>query len=166
MNANRAPVRIKGFEFSGDWRFSRVLKVTGLYSHSSGMTSFYPGGGLNRPMGVADISPDKLGASLIWNYLPQGDLTVGFTRLADRHLNGKEFRPTPPATFAFNEETTGHMIWDLSANYQTESMGKVTLGIENVLNKQYILAWSQVDFFRNYWAGRGRFTSVTYSYTF
>lgn len=163
---NRAPVRIKGFEFSGEWRFSPTFKITGLYSHTAGMTSFYPGGDLNRPIGIADINPDKLGASLVWKYLPQGDLTFGFTRLADRHLHGREYRPSNNTTYSFNEETKGHTLFDLSANYETESMGKFTLGVENVFNKQYILTWSQVDFFRNYWAGRGRFTSVTYSYTF
>lgn len=163
----RAPVRIKGFEFSGDWRFSPTLKVTALYSHSAGMTSFYNGGPMVRPMGVADISPDKFGASLIWNYLPQGDLTFGVTRLADRSLHAREIRPSNGTTVdTFNEETTGHTLFDLSVNYKFEDMGKVTVGIENVFNKQYILAWSQVDFFQNYWAGRGRFTSVTYSYTF
>lgn len=163
----RAPVRIKGFEFSGDWRFSPTLKVTGLYSHSAGMTSFYNGGPMVRPMGVADISPDKFGASLVWNFVPQGDLTLGVTRLADRSLHAREIRPSNGTTVDnFNEKTTGHTLFDLSVNYKTESMGKVTVGIENLFNRQYILAWSQVDFFQNYWAGRGRFTSVTYSYTF
>lgn len=162
----RSPVRIKGYEFSGEWRFSPTLRVTALYSHSAGMTSFYNGGPRVRPMGVADISPDKFGASMIWNYLPQGDLTLGVTRLADRHLNARETRPSNGQVDTFNEKTEGHTLFDLSIDYRIESMGKVTLGIENLLNEQYILAWSQVDFFQNYWAGRGRLTSVTYSYTF
>lgn len=169
---NRAPVRIKGYEFSGDWRFSDTVKMTALYSHSAGMTAFWPGGALNRPMGVADINPDKFGAAVTWDFLPNADMSLGFTRLADRHLHGREFRPAtaapplPAATFSFNEATKGHTLFDFSANYETEAAGKFTLGIENLFNKQYILTWSQVDFFRNYWAGRGRFTSLTYSYTF
>ena len=43
---------------------------------------------------------------------------------------------------------------------------RFTLGIENLTNKQYILTWSQVPGFRNYWAGRGRMYSFTYEYTF
>ena len=48
----------------------------------------------------------------------------------------------------------------------SEDFGRVTLGIENLTNKQYILSWSQVDFYKNYFAGRGRMYSITYEYTF
>jgi len=50
--------------------------------------------------------------------------------------------------------------------YDLETYGKLSLGVENLLNKQYILSWSQLAGYQNYWAGRGRVTSLTYSITF
>jgi iron complex outermembrane receptor protein len=44
--------------------------------------------------------------------------------------------------------------------------GLLTLGVENVTDKFYILTWSQVPGFRNYWSGRGRVTSLTYTMKF
>ena len=51
-------------------------------------------------------------------------------------------------------------------NYNISKVGRFSLGIENLLDKQYILTWSQVPGFRNYWAGRGRMYSFTYERTF
>jgi iron complex outermembrane recepter protein len=35
-----------------------------------------------------------------------------------------------------------------------------------VANRFYILSWSQVAGFRNYWSGRGRVWSITHNITF
>jgi iron complex outermembrane receptor protein len=50
--------------------------------------------------------------------------------------------------------------------YQTASIGKFSLGIDNLFNKQYVLSWSQLPGFQNYWAGRGRVVSLSHSITF
>jgi len=171
---NRAPTRIKGVELSGEWRFNPQWKVNGLYSRIRGETAFwnadlrdrYPAGGLNKPIGVSDINPDKIGASVNWRFSEQGDVTLNATKLLDRDLYASETRAFDGEFFEFNENTRGYTLFDLSANYRFENYGRVTLGIENLTNKQYILSWSQVDFFKNYFAGRGRMYSVTYEYTF
>ena len=41
-----------------------------------------------------------------------------------------------------------------------------SLGVDNLFNKYYILSGSQGDGWQNYWAGRGRVVSLSYSYTF
>jgi iron complex outermembrane receptor protein len=167
----RAPVRIKGYEASGDWRFSPEFRISALYSHAEGVTNFYgptplyPAGDLVKPMGIADISPDKFGASATWAYVPEGEVTFGFTTLFDRNLHATDVGPTG-TKYVFDEHTHGYTLFDLSANYDTGELGKFTVGVENVFNKQYILTWSQVDFFQNYWAGRGRMTSLTWTKTF
>jgi iron complex outermembrane receptor protein len=165
----RAPVDIKGIEFSGDYRLTDTVKVTALYSRIRGYTAFFLDGGLHRPIGVLDINPDKFGGSVIWNYLPQGELTFGFTKLFDRHLENSQVRTNANGSttnFSYNEQTRGYVLFDLSVNYQTRDIGKFTLGVENVFDKQYILSWSQVPGFQNYWAGRGRMISLSYQYTF
>lgn len=171
---NRAPTRIKGVELSGEWRFNPQWKVNGLYSRIRGETAFwnadllgrYPAGGLNKPIGVSDINPDKIGASVNWRFSEQGDVTLNATKLLDRDLYGSDTRDFDGASYEFEEHTQGYTLFDLSANYRLEKYGRITLGIENLTNKQYILSWSQVDFYKNYFAGRGRMYSFTYEYTF
>ncbi|MBD9434959.1 TonB-dependent receptor [Pseudoxanthomonas sp. PXM03] len=170
----RAPTRIKGIEVSGDWRFNEQWKVSALYSRIRGKTAFwaaapngdYGAGGLNKPMGVLDINPDKISASVTWNFLPNGNVTLGATRLADRHLSGSDVRDFDGREFEYEENTYGYTLFDLGVNYETERFGKFSLGIENLTDKQYILSWSQLEGFQNYWAGRGRMVSITHTITF
>jgi len=153
----RAPVEIKGVEFSGDWRISDDFKATLLYSRIMGYSTFVAGGPLERHMGVNDINPDKLSASLTWRYSDRGDVTLDETTLRSRVLN--------PGTSAA-ESTKGYTLWNLTANYQTEKFGRLTVGVENLFDKFYILSWSQLPAFQNYFAGRGRVISITDQFTF
>lgn len=172
----RAPVRIKGFEANGEYRFSPQWRMSGIYSRIRGKTSFwssapdgsYDAGGLNKPMGVLDVNPDKLALSVTWNFLDNADLTFGGTKLFDRHLYAEDTRVVNGNTtqFRYEENTEGHVLYDLAVNYQTPGFGKLTLGIENLFDKQYILSWSQVPGWQNYWAGRGRMVSLTHTITF
>ncbi|MGV8944543.1 TonB-dependent receptor [Thermomonas sp.] len=170
----RAPNRIKGFELTGEWRLNDALRATALYSHMKGMTAFwadapngsYKAGGLNKPMGVLDLNPDKLGASVSWKFLPGADVTLGATKLFSRDLSGSDTRAFDKRVFKYEESTVGHTLFDLSMNYQTDRYGRFTLGVENLLDKQYILSWSQVPGFQNYWAGRGRMVSISHTITF
>lgn len=171
---NRAPTRIKGVELSGDWRFNDQWKVSALYSRIRGKTAFwngdlegrYPAGGLNKPIGVSDINPDKIGASVTWKFTPNGDVTLNATKLLSRDLSATDVREFDGEDYEFEEHTNGYTLFDLSVNYRVEDYGRFTVGVENLFDKQYILSWSQVDFFKNYFAGRGRMVSFTYEYTF
>ena len=171
---NRAPTRIKGFEATADWNLSDAWKLTALYSTIDGKTSFwtadtlgnYPAGGLTKPMGALDTNPDKIALSVRWKFSPQGDVTLGSTTLLSRDLHGSDTRPYDGREYEYEEHTTGYTLFDLGMNYRVENVGRFTLGIENLTNKQYILTWSQVPGWRNYWAGRGRMYSITYEYTF
>ncbi|MGH8027532.1 MAG: TonB-dependent receptor [Pseudoxanthomonas sp.] len=170
----RAPVRIKGIELSGDWRFNDQWKVSALYSRIRGFTSFWnadpagrwDAGGLNKPMGVLDVNPDKISASVTWKFVPNGDITLGATKLMDRHIHGTDVRDFDGATYSYDEQTYGYTLFDLGVNYQSEKFGRFSLGIENVTDKQYILSWSQLPGFQNYWAGRGRMISFTHQIKF
>ena len=107
-------------------------------------------------MGVLDIGPDKLGLSVNWQFSDKGDVTLGSTTLLDRDLNEGN---------SLEEHTNGYTLVDLSVNHDI-GKGTATLGIENLADKFYILSWSQVVGFRNFWAGRGRMVSVIYTMNF
>lgn len=173
---NRAPTRIKGYEATVDWYVNDDWKLSAVYAHTVGWTSYwssdtrgrYPAGGLNKPMGALDTNPDKLVLTARWKFSPAGDVTLSSATQMSRHLHGEEdIRPFDGEHYGpYDERTTGYTLFDLVTNYRVEKVGRFTLGIENLLNKQYILTWSQVPGFRNYWAGRGRMYSLTYEYTF
>lgn len=171
----RAPVQIKGYELSGDFAFSDAWKFSGVYSHTRGKTAFwvsdargrFPAGGLERPMGVTDINPDKLSWSLNWKFIERGEINFGATTLFDRDLSGSDRRPFDGVNYRFEEHTKGYTLFDLGVNYETLRFGKFSLGIENLFDKQYILSWSQPPGgFQNYWAGRGRMVSLTHTIKF
>ena len=153
----RLPVDIKGVELTGELKLDKTLKANALYSRIRGKTEFVPGGPLDKQVGVNDINPDKLGLSGTWNATPQASLTLGATKLMSRDLNVGR---------SGEEHTTGYTLFDLGASYDTGRFGKLTLGVENLADKQYILSWSQVVGFRNYWAGRGRVVSISHEIKF
>lgn len=154
---NRAPVTIKGFEATFEHNIGREWRFNAAYSRILGKTTFVTGGPLERRMGVNDINPDKITGSTTWRFSPQADVTLGFTKLLSRHLNvGRN-----------NEENTrGYTLFDLGANYDFGKAGKLTLGVENLTDKFYILSWSQLPGFRNYWSGRGRTVSISHTLSF
>ena len=153
----RQPIDIKGVEFAGDFNLSREWKLGGLYSRIRGKSVYVDGGPLDRELGVLDVNPDKLGAWVQWKFNDRGDVRLGSTTLFSRDLNvgrGSE------------EHTKGYTLVDLSTNYDLGKYGKTTLGVENLTNRFYILSWSQVVGFRNYWSGRGRMVSLSHSLKF
>ncbi|MGC4081663.1 MAG: TonB-dependent receptor [Vicinamibacterales bacterium] len=152
----RRPVRITGFEFTGDYKITPDLKFTALYSHTKGMTVATEGGPLVIQQGVSTVSPDKVGASLSWNVNPKANVTLSSTTLLDREIN---------VGLSSYEKTTGYTLVNLTATYHTK-WGDFSVGVENLLDKYYILTWAQIDQFQNYFAGRGRVVSLTHSIKF
>jgi len=155
---NRAPVDITGFEFSGGVNFNKQWKASALYSQIRGKTSYSSSGGsLDKEMGVLDINPDKFGLSVTWKPVDKSEITLGATRLFSRDLNvGRN-----------NEEhTTGYTLFDLGSNYDFGRYGRLSLGVENLENRQYILSWSQLPGFKNFFAGRGRVISISHEIKF
>jgi iron complex outermembrane receptor protein len=156
---NRAPVDIDGYEFTAEYRLNSSWKFNALYSHTRGMTTTagQPNGPLNVEMGVVNISPDKLSAAVQWDFLDRASIVLGSTSYVGRDIN--EGKST-------EEHTHGYTLYDLTANYHLEKYGLLTLGVENLTDKFYFMSFSQIDFFRNYFAGRGRTVSLTYRIDF
>lgn len=153
----RRPVELKGLEFTGEFKFTKELKANAVYSHIEGMTRASETGPLDREMGMGNVSPDKLNLSVTWKFLGKGSLTIDREQLFKRDINVGR---------AGEEHTTGLTLYNLAATYQTGKWGTFSIGIENLLDKYYILPWAQIDQFQNYFAGRGRVYSVSHTITF
>jgi len=151
---NRRPIRITGIDATAEIRPMDAFRFTAVYSHVKGKTS--AGNNIEKPLdvtlGIVNIAPDKLNLTATWLPTPDSSISLGMDRLFDRSINEGTSRA---------ERTTGRTLFDLSARYRVKNVGTVTLGAENLLNKYYFLAFSQIDFFQNYFAGRGRTVSLS-----
>lgn len=162
----RSPVEIEGFELNSAWTFNEQFRATLLYSQIRGQTQYHTGSPLAREMGILDVSPDKISASLTWTPNDKFDATLGMTRTFSRDLTESWVSPVNGSTYVNEEDTYGYALWDLSANYDLGSYGKLSVGIENLLDKQYVLTWSQLPGWQNYWSGRGRMFSISHTVKF
>lgn len=151
---NRRPIRIKGWDMTAEIRPISQLRFNAVYSALEGYTSpaNFQSRPLNVQLGIVNIAPDKLNLSATWT--PTDDISLSFGM-------DKTFDRTVRTGTTVTERTTGRTLFDLTAKYKMENVGTLSLGVENLFNKYYFLAFSQIDFFQNYFAGRGRTVSLT-----
>lgn len=152
----RRPVLLKGYELTGEYRPNKQLKFTALYSHIKGLTRTTETGPLSRVQGISNVSPDKLNLSTTWKFMPKASATLDVEHVFARDIN---------VGAAGEEHTTSLTLAHLTATYSTP-WGDFSIGIENLMNKYYILPWAQIDQFQNYFAGRGRVISLSHTIKF
>ena len=152
----RRPTEIEGFELSGEFNVSDELRLNALFSHTEGDTRAGDTGPLDLEMGINDIGPDKFVFTANWAYSDLGDVTIGSRTLFDSDVN--EGGPG-------EERINGYTLFDLTARYRLGG-GTLSLGIDNLTDKFYILSQSQVEGFQNFFSGRGREVTVGYAINF
>lgn len=149
----RRPVRITGIDATAELRPTEWLRFNGVYSHVKGRTTAANNVDtpVATPLGITNIPLDKL--NLTATVMPTQDfsLSLGMDNTFDR----TEPLASPP------DNIKGRTLFDLTAKYRVRGVGTIALGAENLFNKYYFLAFSQIDFFQNYFAGRGRTVSLT-----
>ena len=147
---NRRPVRITGIDATAELRPTSFLRFNGVYSHVKGRTTagnniLTP---LDRPLGIVNIPLDKLVLSGTVSPTDAFSFSLGVDKTFNRKIS------------ALNENIKGRTLFDLTGRYRVQNLGTVTLGVENLFNEYYFLSFSQIDFFQNYFAGRGRTVSL------
>ena len=153
---SRKPIKIYGIDVTAEFRPTSTLRLNALYSHVIGKTTAANGitSPLNVQLGILNIAPDKLNGQISWQFNKQGAVSLGASRLFGRDLS------------TINEHTKGYTLFDASANYKVGEVGTFSLGVENLFNKFYFLSSSQIDIYQNYFAGRGRTVTLTFSRNF
>ncbi len=153
----RRPVDLKGWEVQGEYKPSKTLRFSGSYSHIEGRTRTTETGPLTREQGIANLSPDKLNLSAKWIINDQWSLALNQDNLFKRDIN---------VGASGEEHTSGLTLHHLTVNYHHSRWGEFSLGVENLTDKYYILPWSQIDQFLNFFAGRGRVISLSHTIVF
>ena len=147
----RRPVKITGIDATAEIRPTEYLRFNGVYSHVKGRTTsannvVTP---VTTPLGIVNIPLDKLVASATVSPTDALSFSLGVDKNFSRSIGAP-----------LNENIKGRTLFDATARYKVEKVGTVTLGVENLFNKYYFLSFSQIDFFQNYFAGRGRTVSL------
>ncbi|WP_093560818.1 TonB-dependent receptor [Pseudoduganella namucuonensis] len=158
---DRVPTHVHGWELVGDWRLDRAWTFTGSHARAIGKTATTAGAPIDVELGGRQIGPAKTVLGANWRLSPDGQLRLQATHLADRDINAGRMA----GTAILEEHFKGYTLLDLVGGLQTR-WGKVGVGIDNLLDRQYIHYYSQSANSREataYFAGRGRTLSVNWS---
>ncbi|QAU35709.1 TonB-dependent receptor [Janthinobacterium sp. 17J80-10] len=162
----RIPVDVRGWELMGELRLAKAWTVNGTYSKTIGKRAAAQGAPLDLDQGARSQGPDKLVMGVNWAFAPEGSVRLQGTQLFSRHINVGRFIGASSQEEHFN----GYALFDLSGSYKTR-WGTFGVGIENLLDRQYIGYFAQADAGSqtandNYFAGRGRTLTLSYQQKF
>ena len=155
----RQKTEIEGLEITANYHFDSGI-TTGLgYSQLEGRFDSDSDGSVDKDLDGRNIAPDRINlyveAPLAANW--HGRLQL--SRLLDRDFDGG----LPEHDF------DGYDLLDAVVTYQDANLGKFTLGVENLLNEEYITYYSQTLTYVNdntYFSGRGRAISLAWEKAF
>jgi iron complex outermembrane recepter protein len=160
----RVPIVVKGLEFSGQWRPSRTLRLDATYARTRGRTASAAGQPLDLDLGARSQGPDKLVLASHWAFAPAWSAQLNVAHWLPRDVNvGKV-----SGTTSLEEHSAGYTVADLAVRWASP-WGELGLGIENLLNRQYITYYSQAHYAGtddDYYAGRGRTVSLSWRRSF
>jgi iron complex outermembrane receptor protein len=156
----RLPVEVKGFEFAGELRPSDAWAITATYATTDGKTALREGAALDVALGARFQGPDKAVLGLRW--MPTRDVAL---RLQGAHYFSRRINE---GRGSLAENFDGYSLVDFGATWRSP-WGEFGLGIENLLDRQYIGYYSQAHAFigdSDYFAGRGRTYLLSWQRTF
>jgi iron complex outermembrane receptor protein len=136
----RTPIQTEGIEFTGEWKITSELKLSGTYSKMTQYTAIAAGLPLNvsiTPASTNGQEPDK--AVLRLDYSPIRRLTFD---LSGQNYWREELnvgRTTAQTAVGAFYRDSGYELIDGSVTYDTKLAGIVSLGCANIGNTYHIL---------------------------
>lgn len=153
----RQPIQIHGIEANLALQFADTGRVGLGYATADGRYDANLDGRFETDLEGANISPDRITAFWEQAWLP----TVS-TRLQASRAQDRQFRRNG----AVQQRFTGYTTLDLQAHV-TLPVGALSLGIENLTDRQYISYHAQtLPSDDDYVAGRGRVLHASWAYRF
>lgn len=163
-SVQRVPVRVKGFEFAGELRPHRDWTLNAALALTRGKTAAAAGQPMDVDLGARSQAPDKFVLGAQWRFVPGASASLQAVHLRDRHINPGRLS----GTARLEENFEGYTLLDATARFATRH-GDFGVGIENLLNRQYIGYYAQSNpagTNDDYFAGRGRTLSVSWARSF
>ncbi|MWV15735.1 TonB-dependent receptor [Pseudomonas sp. L-22-4S-12] len=151
----RERTEIDGVEATAGWQVSDVHRLQATYAQLDGRSDTDGDGDVDTDLDGANIAPDRYGLS--WQATWSDTLN---SRLQVNHYASRGF-DSPGLNF------DGYSLVDASVGYRL-LVGEASLGIENLLNRNYMTYYAQAGSTRDdqYFAGRGRTFTLGYQVDF
>jgi iron complex outermembrane receptor protein len=161
FEVRREKTAIQGFDIAADYDLTSNFTVGANYAYIVGEYDSDLDGTVDTDFDGVNIEPDRL------NVFINADLDNGLNgRLQVSHLFARDFGgiAAPSAAADFD----GYTVVDLYLNKEVGN-GEVSLGIDNVLDKQFVTYFSQTDTNQSnneFFVGNGRTVSLIYNHKF
>lgn len=151
----RERTEIDGVEASAGWQINDAHRLQASYARLNGESDTDGDGKVDTDLDGANISPDRYGLSWQANWTDKLNSRVQANHYASRSFD------TPGLDF------DGYSLVDASLGYQLP-VGAVSLGVENLLNRDYMTYYAQAASTRDdqFFAGRGRTFTLGYQVDF
>ncbi|BCA79039.1 TonB-dependent receptor [Desulfuromonas sp. AOP6] len=155
FEVRREKTEIKGVEASARLDLTEVHRLKASYANIDGRYDSNGDGKVDKDLDGRNISPDRFTAR--WQ--------ARWTNKLNTHLQASFFfdkdHENPELNF------NGYELLDAGASYLLP-MGRLTVGVENLLNEDYVTYYSQSATTRDdqYFKGRGRTVTLGYDITF
>jgi iron complex outermembrane receptor protein len=155
----RERTEISGFEFAADYHFPSGFGFGANFAKLYGRFDSDGDDIVDRDLDGRNISPDRL------NLFVEGPIAAGLSaRLQSSTFFDRTFDGGLP-----QNDFDGFTLVDLALSYTGNDFGDFSLGIQNILDKQYITYYAQTVTFVNdstYVSGRGRAFTLGWKYSF
>ena len=157
----RQPEESWGLEATVDWKYSSAWSLGGNFSWQEGNYINDKGVKLRQ---VSDrMSPPRLNLYTSWRPAQSWETTLSVSRLFDRKPFQSTSEYVPSGLDPANGNVDGYTTVDLIAGVDIGANGKLSLGVENLLNQRYVPVYFQGE--RDlYWRIRGEGRRVTLSF--
>ena len=160
-HVKREKQKITGFDLTANVIINPKTSIGVIYSTVNGRYDSDKDGSLDTDLSGENIAPARLTL-----FLDKKLFNIDW-RLQISHLYSKTFKGKAAKTNG-SEKFEGYGLVDLFASKQTV-YGDFSIGVENLLNKDYETYFSQTEAFQRddrYFAGKGRTFSLVYSKSF
>ncbi|MDL0432739.1 TonB-dependent receptor [Marinobacter sp. TBZ242] len=151
----REKTEIKGVEITADADMNEAHNLAFSYTYASGKSDTDGDGGVDKKLTGINIAPEtfRLSWSAAWTQALSSHLQ--FSQFLDRDIEGDD------------KDFDGYALLDGSMAYQTRA-GKFSLGVENLLDRDYFTYYSQSARVSDqyYFQGRGRTVTLGYQLDF
>ncbi|WP_164714296.1 TonB-dependent receptor [Chitinophaga rhizosphaerae] len=164
----RNPEKVYGFEFAADARILKNLSAGGSYSFVEGKID-KDGNGKYKDEKDAWIGGDRISPQKVTAYVKYSPLESWSLRLQMlQALERDRFKPGANGKYAYAQgPVNGFAIFSLYSNLQLDSHSGLSLGVDNLFNKDYYTVTSQWNARNeNYIKGNGVRLNLQYTYDF
>lgn len=164
----RNPEKVYGFEFAADARILKNLSAGASYSYVEGKIDKDGNGDFKDEkdvwIGGDRISPPKITAYVSYNPIEPWSVRVQMLQAMKRD----RFKPGANGKYTYGQgPVNSFAIFSLASSYQFDTHSTITLGVDNLFNKDYYTVTSQWNARNeNYVKGNGARLNLQYSYQF